>query len=533
MIAGQLISRSWEATAGDQSGGNVHAVAHEDAIRRSIMQEAFGDRSAMLRIMPQVSPAGAPLPFRAICLEGPGQRVLVTNDAGEFVTLSAADFDTFVTGRLGKDSAVFPDLAARHLLLDGRLETAVRLLATKVRTRKAFLQHGAALHILVPTLRCHQSCLYCQVSRRPMAASGFDMTPDTALMAVDRILESDSPELTVEFQGGEPLLAFNIIQLIVNELRKQAPHRQVTFSLTSTLHHLTEDMAEFFAAHDFQISASLDGPEDLHDANRPVPGGSAAQRTMTGVRLARKIVGARNVAAITTITKHALNRPEEVVDALVRADFHSLFLRPLSPYGFALRSARRIGYTVSEFQAFYERALSRILWWNGQGVAVEEAYAAILLSHILTPFHSGYVDLRSPAGAGLGVLAYDYDGSVYVSDEGRMLAAAGDPKFRMGSVCDPMSLLLASEAMRAVAAGGVAEEQPGCRECAFLPYCGADPVHHYAAQGDVRADRLSSDFCRRHMALFQMLFGMLLEGDPSTRAILTNWSMRRFVAEAA
>jgi hypothetical protein len=36
----------------------------------------------------------------------------------------------------------------------------------------------------------------------------------------------------------------------------------------------------------------------------------------------------------------------------------------------------------------------------------------------------GYVDLRSPAGAGLGALVYNYDGSVFASVEGRMLAIA-------------------------------------------------------------------------------------------------------------
>lgn len=509
----------------DQNAGR------RDAIRRSVLDAAFASTKGQFDA--PLPSKGDPLPFRATRLDGQAGRVLVTNDAGEFVVLTTDDFTAFSEGRLGPSNSAYDDLAAHHLLLHGRAETALRLLATKLRTRKAFLQHGPALHILVPTLRCHQSCLYCQVSRRPMAAAGFDMSEETALFAVDRILESDSPDLTVEFQGGEPLLAFDTIRLVVERLCERAPGRRVTFSITSTLHHLTEEMAAFLAVHEFQVSASLDGPEDIHDANRPMPGGSAARRTMEGVHLARRIIGPRNVAAITTITKHALERPEAVVDSLIEAGFSSLFLRPLSPYGFALRSARRIGYDVADFHAFYQRALARILWWNEQGVPAEEAYAAILLSHIMTPFHSGYVDLRSPAGAGLGVLAYDHDGSVYVSDEGRMLAAAGDRTFRMGSVRDPLMVLLASDAMRAVAAGGVAEELPGCRDCAFLPYCGADPVHHHAAQGDVRADRLSSDFCRRHMALFQLLFGLLLDGSPSTQRLLTSWATRRFRGTAA
>src|SRR5262249_8386551 len=33
-----------------------------------------------------------------------------------------------------------------------------------------------------------------------------------------------------------------------------------------------------------------------------------------------------------------------------------------------------------------------------------------------------YVDLRNPAGIGLGTLVYNYDGKIFASDEGRMRA---------------------------------------------------------------------------------------------------------------
>jgi len=50
---------------------------------------------------------------------------------------------------------------------------------------------------------------------------------------------------------------------------------------------------------------------------------------------------------------------------------------------------------------------------------------------MLTPFTPGYVDLISPSGIGIGALVYNYDGDVYASDEGRMLAEMGDKRFRL------------------------------------------------------------------------------------------------------
>ena len=53
---------------------------------------------------------------------------------------------------------------------------------------------------------------------------------------------------------------------------------------------------------------------------------------------------------------------------------------------------------------------------------------------MLTPFDTGYVDLMSPAGIGIGAVVYNYDGDVYASDESRMLAEMDDKTFCMGNV---------------------------------------------------------------------------------------------------
>ena len=90
------------------------------------------------------------------------------------------------------------------------------MLATKLRTRKSFLREGPSLHIFVVTLSCDHSCAYCQVSRRIGIA---EMPEHVAIAAVDRMFESPSRNLTVEFQGGEPLLAFGRKRVDAGERR--------------------------------------------------------------------------------------------------------------------------------------------------------------------------------------------------------------------------------------------------------------------------------------------------------------------------
>ena len=65
-----------------------------------------------------------------------------------------------------------------------------------------------------------------------------------------------------------------------------------------------------------------------------------------------------------------------------------------------------------------------------------ETYAAIIAKKMFTNDDPGYVDLTSPAGIGIGALVYNYDGDIYASDEGRMLAEMGDHTFRLGNVHD-------------------------------------------------------------------------------------------------
>jgi His-Xaa-Ser system radical SAM maturase HxsB len=410
---------------------------------------------------------------------------------------------------------------------------ATRLLATKLRTRKSFLRGGPSLHIFVVTLRCDHSCSYCQVSRQMEDASRFDMSAEIAEAAVNRLFESPSPDLTVEFQGGEPLLAFPRIRHIVEliEAKNAQHHRRVTFTITTTLHHLSDEILEYMRAHRFQVSTSLDGPASVHDANRPLPSRNSHELTIAGIERARDVLGVESLNALTTLTAKSLEYPEAIIDEYVRLGFRSVFLRPISRFGFAAKAEKRLGYQAERFVTFYERALDHILSLNRQGVWIAEVYASLLLRSILTPFPTGYVDLRSPVGAGFGTFVYNYEGDVYASDEGRMLAEMGDHALRLGSVHDEYRDLVSSEAMHLLAGSGLAESLPGCSDCAFVHYCGPDPAGSVSAFGEPVGHRAFSEHCKRHTGLFHILFRKLSEGDDQTARIFNEWAFGRSAGE--
>ena len=105
-----------------------------------------------------------------------------------------------------------------------------------------------------------------------------------------------------------------------------------------------------------------------------------------------------------------------------------------------------------------------------------------------------------------------------------MLAAMGDDAFALGHVSQPVSQWLFSPAMARLLDAGVAEALPTCSDCAFAPMCGADPIEHYARQGDPIGHRPSSDFCQRNMGLFDFLLERYEKADRNIQALMRSWA---------
>jgi len=446
--------------------------------------------------------------------------------SGDWLLMSRADFARVIDKDLRKDEPLLADLEARHLIMTDSAACTLAPLLSQYRTRKSYIEQGPKLHIFVVSLRCHHTCAYCQVSRQPLGQSQFDMSSETAAHAVKRLFEWPARDLTVEFQGGEPLLHFGRIKALVEaiEARNRNEGRNIRFVIASTLHDLTGDQLAFMRDHHFDLSTSLDGPEWLHNANRPRPEKDSYRRTVEGIELGRKVLGDHAVSALTTLTRRSLRAPVEIIDEYRKLGFHSISLRPLSPYGFARKTETRNGYPIGDFLRFYAMALDHLLEVNRSGFLMEETYGRMLLGQLLTPFSHGYVDLRSPTGAGLGAVVYDYDGTVYPSDEARMLASMGNRSFALGKVEQPVTTWLESRAMYRILAAGAAEALPTCADCAYVPLCGADPIDHFARQGDTIGHRPTSDFCRKQMGLFDLLLERWESGSDRDRLILESWA---------
>src|SRR5258707_15354194 len=145
---------------------------------------------------------------------------------------------------------------------------------------------------------------------------------------------------------------------------------------------------------------------------------------------------------------------------------------------------------------------------------------------MLTADDPGYVDLMSPSGIGIGAVVYNYDGGVYASDESRMLAEMGEDKFKLGNVLeDTYEQIFTSPNLLEPLEESFAFSVPMCHDCAFEPYCGADPVFHWALHKDHVGLKPESEFCRRNMGIFRHLIE-LMESDGFVKRLFVTWANR-------
>jgi His-Xaa-Ser system radical SAM maturase HxsB len=463
------------------------------------------------------------LPFQFMRLDA---KVLVVNEVGEHLLLAPEQFSAFASRTLAPDSDTYDDLKARHFLLDGSDSAPLRLLRAKYRTKRRHLAGFTKLHIFVVTLRCDHTCQYCQVSRVTANRSKYDMSREHADLAINMVFQSPSPYLKIEFQGGEPLLNFDLIRHIVEECERRnvVEARELSFVLTTNGVFIDDSVLAFCREHQIGVSTSLDGPAFIHNANRPRPGGDAYERAIEGMEKARAALGHRSVSALMTTTRRSLDHPVEIVDEYLRRGFDRIFLRPLSPYGFAVRTQDRTGYELAAFLDFYRKALDRIIEINRGGTYFVETYAQLLLTRILTPQSTGYVDLQSPAGAGISVAVYNYDGDVYATDESRMLAQMGDRTFRLGRLGeDSYDQMFGGALLRTLVSASCVESLPGCSSCALQSFCGADPIESHATQGDIVGHRPTSRFCGRNMEIIKHLLRLYHGGDDFIRRTFWSW----------
>ena len=449
-------------------------------------------------------------------------KVLITNDLGCHLFLTKNDFKKLLKKEIDINSDIGKELIERNFIFEHSNLEYSSLLKHDMRRTKNHMLTATSLHIFVVTTACNMHCVYCQANNG-FSSSSLYMTKELAQKAVDIALQSPAENLTFEFQGGEPLLNFDVVKFIVEYSEEHKGNHNIQYNVVTNLTLITDEIIDFFKEYEFGISTSIDGPSCLHNENRPFKNGAG---TFEQVEKAIKIIREKelHIGAIQTTTKASLAYPKEIVQTYKNLGFESVFLRPLTPLGKATLNWDKIGYTAEEFLGFYTKALEEIIKINQEGHFFKEDHATILLSKIDGRFVN-YMELRSPCGAGIGQLAYFANGEIFTCDEGRMLYEMGDSSFKLGNVNDnTYTEIINNGVCKSVCASSILESIPNCCDCVYQPYCGTCPVVNYAKSQDIIEKEPRGYRCSIYSGLLDFLFKQLLENNNTVIDILKGWS---------
>ncbi len=439
----------------------------------------------------------------------------VSNDSGESLLVNKRQFENLIRGKKDKKLAGKCFWAREYLTKPENIKNFIKSYSEINRYVYSF----PSLHIIVMTLKCNHFCIYCRATD---AKFDKEINEKTLIKTIDFILDTPNPNITIEFQGGEPLLNWNLLKKGIEYIRNKNKiiGKNIIVSLVTNLSLMDNKKLKFLIKNKISICTSLDGPKQIHDKNRIYHPASSYDKVVYWYKMIKKMIDLTNdgnidfmPSALMTTTRYSLNHHKEIIDEYLNLGLGGIFLRPLSPIGYAKNIWEEIGYSSDDFLSFYEKSLNYIIEINKKGTKFVERNAAIKLRKILLKEDPNFLDLRNPCGAVIGQLAYNYDGDIYTCDEGRMVGARNDKIFKVGNVfkskykdvinSSPAKLCLLSSCL---------ENQPLCVNCAFKPYCGVCPVFNYETSKTPFGSNKSFYWCQIEKGIFKIILKMLKNG---------------------
>lgn len=185
--------------------------------------------------------------------------------------------------------------------------------------KRGFLKYLGQSHklnvITAVTRECVLKCTYCFATD---PNKKFAIVSDDLLeKIIGGAFDTGRKKIQFEWTGGEALLGGRIFYEKVLKYQRKYKQRGVVFSNSVQTSGVVynENLYDFLVKKGFSISLTIDGPPDLHNANRPVKNGAPSfDKVLKSLNYLKKIQG--YCGAIATVTKKSIGREKETFNYL-------------------------------------------------------------------------------------------------------------------------------------------------------------------------------------------------------------------------
>jgi len=319
---------------------------------------------------------------------------------------------------------------------------------------------------------CNLDCRYCYYTMKPdelyPGVQRFRMADEVLRQYTHQYLEAMPTRCEFGWQGGEPLLAGKDFfrRAVAWQKEFARPGQTVSNGLQTNATLLDDEWADFLARHKFLVGVSIDGPPQVHDANRvDRRGRPTSRRVWRGLQRLRDHGAEFNVL----VTINSTNAPHagNIYRYFVNRNIHYLQFIPIlervpgtdEPADFSCTAEQYGRWMLEVFEQWLDRDVGRV-----SVRFIDDALHVLLYGRASTCVHA-----ERCASAHI----VEWNGDVYACDHFVF------PQWRLGNLMEtPLVEVLQNPRLEAFAA--LKTDLPeACRDCEFLPFCrGGCPKHH-------------------------------------------------------
>jgi uncharacterized protein len=216
--------------------------------------------------------------------------------------------------------------------------------------------------ILKVTSECNLSCKYCHyLGKGDENLDTQKLDVNILKQAIASLLSLGPREVEFIWHGGEPLL--RNIEFYSEAVRIQRascePNQKITNSIQTNATLLDTTWVEFFRQEEFHVGVSIDGPEELHNAQRVTRSSDGSfQDVMQGIELLRNA----NISfgALVVVTKNSLAYQDDIFRFFVDHGILNFDFLPHAEIVSGTNKWHPLSVTVSEFTDFMLKIMK--LW---------------------------------------------------------------------------------------------------------------------------------------------------------------------------
>ncbi|MGS2780137.1 thioether cross-link-forming SCIFF peptide maturase [Robertmurraya sp. GLU-23] len=381
----------------------------------------------------------------------------------------------------------------QELIQHGQLftEDEYKDLSIDLRNRKTYVK---ALCFNVAHT-CNLSCDYCFASQGKYNGDRAIMSFDVGKGAIDFLLENSGHHhnLDIDFFGGEPLMAWNVVKQIVSYARSKEKeyHKKFRFTFTTNGMLLNEEVTEFLNEEMDNVVLSLDGRKEVHDRlRRTVNGKGSYDHIVPKFQQFIKNRGEKEYYVRGTYTHDNVDFTNDI--------FH------ITDLGFDKLSMEPVICDPKEPYALTEEDLPEI--YNQYEILAKEMIARNEKGKKFTFYHY-MLDLSegpciqkriSGCGSGTEYLAVTPWGELFPCHQ-----FVGDEEFSMGNIWDGIS----KPEIQAQFKGSNCYSKLECQNCWAKLYCsGGCPANSLHATGSINGTfEFSCDIFRKRVECSMMV----------------------------